>query len=291
MSAAGVSSRRAAEELIRAGRVSVNGEVVRELGRRADPARDAIAVDGERVRASAPRTVALHKPRGVVSTLSDPQGRPTVRDLVADVPERVYPVGRLDLQSSGLVLLTNDGLLAARLQHPRYGVARVYQVKVQGSPDQQALLRLRRGVRLDDGPAAASRVRVLESRATKTWIEIELREGRWREVRRMCDGIGHPVDKLVRVRIGPIELGALPAGRWRLLSKRELTALYEAAGLTSAPGAPGEAAAARGRHGPRDSTRGFPRAGSRPRARRGEPPPRREGPGTPPNRRRRRRRP
>lgn len=253
-----MASRRGAEALIQTGRVSVNGQVVTELGGRADPVHDEIAVDGERVRVRAPCTVALHKPRGVVTTLSDPQGRPTVSELVADAGERVYPIGRLDLQSSGLVLLTNDGRLAAGLQHPRYGVPRVYHVKVQGTPSPQTLLRLRRGVRLDDGRAAASRVRVLETRATKTWLELELREGRWREVRRLCDALGHPVDKLMRVRVGPIALGTLPVGAWRALAPRELAALYEAAGLTW-PGAAGRPGGApeRGRRG-RDRRRGTP---------------------------------
>jgi 23S rRNA pseudouridine2605 synthase len=262
-----VASRRAAEALIQSGRVSVNGRVVTALGEKADPQTDVIAVDGERVRVRAPYTIALHKPRGVVTTLRDPEGRPTVSELVADASERVYPIGRLDLQSSGLVLLTNDGQLAAGLQHPRYGVPRVYHVKVQGVPSGEALLRFRRGVRLEDGRAAASRVRVLESRATKTWLEIEMREGRWREVRRMCDALGHPVDKLMRVRVGSVALGALPVGAWRLLDAHELTALYEAVGL-SWPGAAGAAKApARGRRGrgTRPGTRPTPPEKARPR--------------------------
>lgn len=267
-----MASRRAAEDLIRTGRVSVNGAVVRELGQRADPAHDVISVDGERVRSHTPCTLALHKPRGVVSTLRDPQGRPTVRDLVAEVDARVYPIGRLDLQSSGLLLLTNDGRLAAGLQHPRQAVARVYHVKVHGAPSGETLLRLRRGVRLEDGKAAATRVRVLEARPTKAWIEIELQEGRWREVRRMCDAVGHPVDKLVRVRVGPIALGSLPVGRWRALSAREMTALYEAAGISDAPeataGATRSRRARRGSDTP-GSTREPPRAPGPSRARHG----------------------
>jgi len=271
-----VASRRAAEELIRSGRVSVNGAVVRTLGERADAGHDEIAVDGERVRVRAPHTVALHKPRGVVTTLHDPQGRPTVSDLVTDVGERVYPIGRLDLQSSGLVLLTNDGQLAAGLQHPRRGVARVYHVKVQGTPSAATLLRLRRGVRLDDGVAAVSRARVLESRATKTWLELELGEGRWREVRRLCDAVGHPVDKLMRVRVGPIALGKLPVGTWRALAPAELKALYDAAGLSwAAVGPPGAATPERGRRGRGrpDSTSAYPPARARTRGARTAPPP------------------
>jgi 23S rRNA pseudouridine2605 synthase len=249
--------------------VSVNGRIVTALGERADPAHDEIAVDGERVRMRAPCTVALHKPRGVVSTLSDPEGRPTVSELVADAAERVYPIGRLDLQSSGLLLLTNDGQLAAGLQHPRHGVSRVYHVKVQGTPSPDTLLRLRRGVRLGDGRAAARRARVLETRATKTWLELELGEGRWREVRRLCDAIGHPVDKLTRVRFGPIALGTLPVGAWRTLGPRELTALYEAAGLTWSGAAEAPETARKGREGRargrRDGRPGGPRRGGPPR--------------------------
>jgi 23S rRNA pseudouridine2605 synthase len=271
-----VASRRAAEELIRAGRVSVNGIVVCELGERADAGQDEIMLDGERVRVRAPRTVALHKPRGVVTTLRDPQGRPTVSELVADVGERVYPIGRLDLQSSGLVLLTNDGQLAAGLQHPRQGVPRVYHVKVQGVPSAETLLRLRRGVRLEDGRAAVSRARVLESRATKTWLELELREGRWREVRRLCDAVGHPVDKLMRVRVGPIALDDLPVGMWRPLEPVELKALYAAAGLSwTGVVPPGAGAPGRGRRerDTRDSTSASPRSGARKRGARSGPPP------------------
>lgn len=270
-----MASRRAAEELILAGRVSVNGAVVRELGCRADATRDQITVDGERIGTHTPKTVALHKPRGVVTTLRDPQGRPTVSDLVADVGMRVYPIGRLDLQSSGLLLLTNDGELAAGLQHPRHGVPRVYHVKVQGCPSSETLLRLRRGVRLGDGRAAVSRVRVLEARSTKTWIEIELREGRWREVRRLCDAVGHPVDKLIRVRVGPIALGTLPIGGWRALSPVELKALYQAAGLTPATGPSSGGRRGRGRRGRgrRRSTRESPSAVAPSRARRTAAPP------------------
>lgn len=259
-----MASRRAAEVLIETGRVTVNGKVVSELGARADPLTDVIAVDGERVRPRAPYTIALHKPRGVVTTLRDPEGRPTVSELVADARERVYPIGRLDLQSSGLVLLTNDGRLAAAVQHPRYAVPRVYHVKVQGVPSGETLLRLRRGVRLADGRAAASRVRVLETRATKTWLEVEMREGRWREVRRMCDALGHPVDKLVRVRVGPIALGTLPVGAWRVLSAKEVAALYEAVGLTP-PGAAAAAARPRRGRGTRADTRRHPPGRARPR--------------------------
>lgn len=232
-----MASRRAAEALIRAGRVTVNGAVVTALGSRADPVRDAIAVDGERLPPAAPaRTVLLHKPRGVVTTLADPEGRPTVRDLLPPGAPRLFPVGRLDVNSTGLVLLTNDGRLAARLMHPRHEVVRVYQAKVRGQPDEAALNRLRRGVRLEDGKTAPAKVRVLERLPTKTWLEVTVHEGRTHLVRRMCDAVGHPVEKLARVRIGPLALGDLPAGAWRELLPREQRALAEAAGLSGGRG-------------------------------------------------------
>jgi 23S rRNA pseudouridine2605 synthase len=237
LSAAGVASRRHAEALITAGRVAVNGRVVRELGTRADPRRDVVTLDGERLQIRGPRrTIALHKPRGVVSTMADPQGRPTVRDLVRAVPERVYPVGRLDLQTSGLLLLTNDGTLAARLLAAEQGVERVYHVKVDGRPDGRTLARLRRGVRLDAGVPVAADVRVLRELPTKTWLEVRVRRGQWHVVRRLCEAVGHRVDKLVRVAFGPVTLGALPPGAFRDLSRAELAALHGAAGLTRASG-------------------------------------------------------
>jgi 23S rRNA pseudouridine2605 synthase len=258
-----VSSRRGAEDLIRAGRVGVNGTVVRELGTRADPARDVITVDGERIaRRPRRRTIALHKPRGVVSTLSDPEGRPTVRALVAELGERVYPIGRLDLQSTGLLLLTNDGALAEGLMHPARQVERVYHVKVHGSPGGRELGRLRRGVRLDEGRVVPTRVRRLKALPHKTWLEIGLREGRKHVVRRLCAVLGLPVDKLVRVRLGPVRLGELAPGAWRELTSTEMGVLERAAGITSREcGAAARAAGSRG-SGTRSRTR--PRRPERP---------------------------
>ena len=233
LSAAGVASRRHAEELIVAGRVTVNGRVVRELGTRADPRRDVVAVDGERLMVSGPRrTILLHKPRGVVSTMADPEGRPTVRDLVRGLPERLYPVGRLDLQTSGLLLMTNDGTLAARLLAGEQGVERVYEVKVDGRPQQHMLDRLRRGVRLDVGAPVVAGVRILRALPTKTWLEMRIRRGHWHVVRRLCEAVGLRVDKLVRVAFGPVALGALEPGAFRDASRGELAALRQAAGLT-----------------------------------------------------------
>lgn len=236
LSAAGIASRRRAEELISAGRVAVNGRVVHELGAKADPERDRIEVDGERLAPpGARRTIVLHKPRGIVSAMSDPEGRPTVAALVRDAGERLYPVGRLDVNTSGLLLLTNDGALAAGLLDPERAVPRVYHAKVRGTPDEAALTRLRRGVHLPPPRArrtAPAKVRLLQALPTKSWIELTVREGHWRVVRRMCDAVGHPVEKLARVRFGPIALGDLPPGAWRDLSPRELAALRAAAGLS-----------------------------------------------------------
>lgn len=232
LSAAGITSRRRAEALIVAGRVTVNGRTVTELGTRADAERDVVTVDGERVTSGGPRrTIALHKPRGVVSTLDDPEGRATVAVLLAGLP-RLYPIGRLDLNTSGLLLLTNDGTLAAGLLHPRREVPRVYRAKVRGSVSDDALKRMRRGVRLEDGKTAPARVTVVERLPTKTWLELTVYEGRWHLVRRLCDAVGNPVEKLVRVRVGPIGLGTLPPGAWRELGARDLAPLRAAAGLS-----------------------------------------------------------
>jgi len=278
LSAAGVVSRRAAEALIRAGRVTVNGERVTQLGARADPGRDTIAVDGEVLRPTAPRrTIVLHKPRGVVTTLADPRGRPTVRDLLRELPARLYPVGRLDLQTSGLLLLTNDGALAAGLMHPRRRVPRVYHAKVRGAPSPAALRRLLSGVRLEDGPGAVAAAHVLARLPTKTWLVLTVREGRHHLVRRLCAAIGHPVEKLVRVRLGPLRLGALPPGAWRDLAPAELAALRAAAGLkpettegqAPAPRAPGRRARTSSPPRERRPPGAAPRAGAGPAGTRG----------------------
>lgn len=256
LSAAGVASRRHAEALMAAGRVAVNGRVVRELGTRADPRRDVVTVDGERLDvARTRRTILLHKPRGVVSTMSDPEGRPTVRDLVRGLPERLYPIGRLDMQTSGLLLLTNDGTLAARLLAGEQAVERVYHVKVDGRPGPRTIERLRRGVRIGPGTPVTAGVRVLHELPTKTWLEVRVRRGQWHVVRRLCEAVGHRVDKLERVAFGPIELGTLPPGAFRDATRAELAALRAAAGLTPAShGAASTGAALRG-DGPRSGTR------------------------------------
>ena len=227
LSRAGVASRRAAEKLMLEGRVSVNGHTIRELGTKADAAVDDIRVDGRRIRAAERhRYVLLNKPRGYVSTRSDPQRRPTVLDLVG-VREHVYPVGRLDFDSEGLLILTNDGDLAARLTHPRHGVARVYEVDVAGVPDERDLQRLARGVVIDGHRTAPADVVALGSArdGRRATLRVTIREGRNRQVRKMCDAIGHPVDQLKRIAIGPIRDKRLRPGQWRELTDEEVARL------------------------------------------------------------------
>jgi pseudouridine synthase len=231
---AGLASRREAEQWILEGRVTVNGAVVREMGARADPAKDSVKVDGKRVKhAGALLYFALHKPPGVVTTLNDPQRRPDLTQLLRGLGEkkRVYPVGRLDFNSSGLLLLTNDGELAQRLMHPRFGVTKVYHVKLSSCPGAEDLARLRKGIRLEDGMTAPARVRVLQKLRKNAWVEIELREGRKREVRRMFMALGFFVEKLVRVRVGAVALGRLALGEVRPLSPSEVAQLKHSVGL------------------------------------------------------------
>lgn len=222
----GVASRRACEALIAQGRVTVGGQVVR------DPARDVgendeIVVDGRPLSGlEAPAVYALNKPVGVLSTASDPHGRPTVVEMISQESRRLYPVGRLDLDSEGLLLLTNDGQLAHMLTHPRFEVAKTYRVWVAGGPvGEQALRALRDGVVLEDGPTAPAQVVAL----ARDRLEITIREGRNRQVRRMCEAVGHPVRRLARVSFGPLQLGDLALGSHRQLQEREIQALREAA--------------------------------------------------------------
>lgn len=227
---AGLGSRRTCEDLIAAGRVEVDGVRTTALGVRVDPATAVVHVDGTRVQLDPTKvTVALNKPLGVVSTMSDPQGRPTVGELVADRPERLFHVGRLDADSEGLLLLTNDGELGNRLAHPRYEVAKTYLVTVSGEGFfPRHAKTLRSGVELDDGPARMDSVRVVDSVPGATMLEVVLHEGRNRIVRRMLDAVGFPVTRLVRTRIGPVTLGTLRAGRTRVLGRTELGALMRA---------------------------------------------------------------
>lgn len=223
---AGVASRRGSEDRIREGRVTVNGRVVLEPGTLVDPCRDHIKVDGRLVRLSfAPVYILLNKPRGFVSTVRDPQGRPTVLDLIKGVKGRLFPVGRLDYETEGLLLLTNDGGMAYRLLHPRYGISRVYLVKVRGIPTKEELALLRRGTRLKGGKTARAEVTLLRALKSNAWLRIVLREGRHREVRQMCEAIGHPAMNLRRVAFGPLTLGDLPIGRARPLTDQEVRGL------------------------------------------------------------------
>ncbi|HEX4901834.1 MAG TPA: pseudouridine synthase [Acidimicrobiales bacterium] len=227
---AGIGSRRVVEELIEQGRVRVNGEVA-ELGRRADPDVDAIEVDGALVGVR-PDTVwyLLNKPAGVVTTAADPQGRPTVVQLVPEEP-RVFPVGRLDAETEGLLLLTNDGDVTHRLTHPSHGVEKEYLAHVEGNPSRGVLRRLREGVDLDDGRTAPAKA----SLVAPDVVRLTIHEGRNRQVRRMCEAVGHPVLRLVRVRIGPLTDDRLGPGEWRPLRQDEVRALERAAGPAPRP--------------------------------------------------------
>lgn len=221
---AGVASRRAAERAIQEGRVSVNGQVVSEPGSKADAARDEIKVDGKRLRpAAAPAYFLLYKPKGVVTTRHDPEGRMTVMDLVPRVAG-LFPVGRLDVSTEGLILMTNDGAFAERVSHPRYEVPRVYHAKVRGLPEPAALERLRRGVRVLGEPLAADQVRVIEG-GNNSWLEVTLHEGKHHEVRRLLEAVGHKVSKLKRVGIGFLTTHGLKPGAFRELTPREVRRL------------------------------------------------------------------
>lgn len=253
---AGIASRRGAERLIQSGRVRVNGEPVIQLGAQADPERDRINVDGCEIgRAEPKRYVLLHKPAGYLTTREDPRGRQRVFDLLPDLGVRLHSVGRLDYDAEGLLLLTNDGDLTYRLTHPRHAVPRVYHVWVDGRADGAVLAALRHGVVLEDGPARAEEVLVLSGFAGgrapggegiaragrrpvgQTWLALTLREGRYREVKRLCRAVGLRVRRLVRVAYGPLRLGRLAPGAWRELTPGELAALRGAGDRAAAPDA------------------------------------------------------
>jgi 23S rRNA pseudouridine2605 synthase len=228
---AGVSSRREAEAMIREGRVTLNGRVVEELGTRADPDRDHIKVDGKLITKAEPhRYILLYKPKEVMTTVEDPQGRRTVIDLVRGIRERIYPVGRLDFHSEGLVLLTNDGELAFKVSHPTHGSVKTYSVKVRGVPEERLVDKLRRGITIDGKrtlPCDIERMHTTGKRDDEgnSWFEVKLREGRTQQIRKMFQAVGHPVSKLRRVAIGPISDPKLTPGVWRELTKQEVKML------------------------------------------------------------------
>lgn len=232
LAAAGLGSRRACEELISAGRVEVDGRVIREQGVRVDPATANIRVDGERVvTRSDIVVVAVNKPRGMLSAMSDDRGRPCLGDLVAGRAQRLFHIGRLDADTEGLILLTNDGELANRLAHPSYGVAKTYVATVPGPLARGVGRTLTAGVELDDGPARVDSFRVIQSVPGQVLVEVVLHEGRNHIVRRLLDSVGHPVSALVRTQVGPIRLGSQRPGTVRTLSTGEVRAIYTEAGL------------------------------------------------------------
>ncbi len=232
MAEAGVASRRACEEMIRQGRVTVNGETA-SLGRSVEPEQDRVELDGKPVQKEQRRTVILlYKPRGVVSTSSDPEGRRTVQDYFREIPERLYNVGRLDLNSEGLLLMTNDGALANRLTHPRYGVEKTYYAVCDGKLTASEAARLTNGIELEDGMTAPARVdAVRTTQRGDTSFLITIHEGRNRQIRRMLEAVGHRTLRLKRERFGPLSLGTLAPGEWRKLSDEEIKKLENALGL------------------------------------------------------------
>jgi 23S rRNA pseudouridine2605 synthase len=240
---AGVGSRRHVEELIAAGRVTVDGRPVRELGTRVDPEAQHVTVDGQPVKLERPVYWVVNKPRGYLCTNEDPAGRPRAIDLVPHVAQRVYTVGRLDEDSEGLLLLTNDGDLAHRLMHPRFGVEKTYLVQVAGHPSRDDVAQLLQGVWLSDGHVRARRVKVVKTQGDSTWMQVVLSEGKNREIRRMLARLKHKVLRLRRIAIGPVRLDQLPRGKARKLSLAEVNALRHIAGkaggeVPQEPGAP-----------------------------------------------------
>jgi 23S rRNA pseudouridine2605 synthase len=262
MAKAGLGSRRAAEELIAAGRVRVNGNVA-NLGMKADPARDKIEVDGRPV--AAPENlvyIALYKPRGVITAAESPEGRPTVRDLVP-LPGHLYPVGRLDIDSEGLILLTNDGELANRLTHPRYGHEKEYKVLVAARPDEEQLATWRRGVVLEDGTRTLpAEVRFEAAQGKGAWLRVVLREGKKRQIREVGKTIGLPVVKIIRVRIGALQLGGLKPREWRQLTAEEVQGLK--GGLVKSVPVPGRGRAMPEKAKPKSPARNRPGKNGKP---------------------------
>ncbi len=232
LATSGVASRRKCEELMLAGEVEVDGEIVTRLGTKVDPSVAVIRVGGKRLPPVSPNVyLVLNKPRGVVSTMSDPQGRRTLGDLVAERPERLFHVGRLDTDTTGLIVLTNDGNFAQRLAHPSYEVDKTYVAEVEGEITKATLRTLLHGVVLDDGPVTVTKARVIQEAKGKSIVELVIHEGRNRIVRRLLDHVGHPVKRLTRTAIGPVRLGRLPEGELRDLTSAELGELLDSAQL------------------------------------------------------------
>lgn len=226
---AGVASRREAEKMILNGRIKVDGKVIKELGTKVDPEKNDIEVDDRSISKSEKKVYyLLNKPKGCVTTMKDPRGRLTVNDLLKDIDERVYPVGRLDYDTTGVLIITNDGELANALAHPKKEIDKYYHALVQGVPSNEALKRLRDGVQLEDGKTAPAKIRVLEIKGNKSWLEIIIHEGKNRQVKRMCEAISHKVLRLKRTRFGPLEVNDLASGKIRTLKDREIEALKKA---------------------------------------------------------------
>ena len=234
LAVAGIASRRAGDSLILAGRVCVNGRVADALGTKIDPDVDQVAVDGRLIRPAQERVYCLfNKPTGCLSTVTDPHGRRTVMEYVKNVPQRIFPVGRLDYDTEGILLFTNDGELSHALIHPRFGVDKEYEVLVRGQPTDDALQRLESGIPMYGRLTAPARVRVQAGTHDGTWLSMTVHEGRKRQIRNMCAYVGYPVRQLRRTRFGPITLGNLPSGQWRYLSIQEIQVLRQAVGMES----------------------------------------------------------
>ena len=264
LSRAGIASRRGAEKVMSEGRVTKNGETVTEMGTKADLTSDDIRVDGVRVRAPQQRVyLALNKPKGVVTTRHDPEGRTTVMELVPPVAG-LFPVGRLDVTTEGLIILTNDGAFAERVSHPRYEVPRVYQAKVRRVPSPETLARLRQGLRVEGERMAVDEVRVLEA-ANNSWLEVVLHEGKHHEVRRLLEAVGHPVAKLRRVALGPVTTRGLEPGQYRHLTEHEVRALLAGGAPRPRPrtSLPARPASARPRPAARTASARRPRPAAR----------------------------
>ncbi len=226
LSQAGVASRREADRMIEEGRVAVNGEVIQAMGHKIDEEKDRVEVDGIKVKPEKKHYyVMLNKPPGYLVSLKDSFGRPTVKDLLPTLKGRVFPVGRLDFNSEGLLLLTNDGELAFRLTHPRFEIKKVYRVRIKGTPESSDLRRLERGIILDDKKTAPARIKLLSSSSRESFLRVEIHEGRKREIRRLFDVIGHRVMDLQRMKFGSLSLGKLRKGKWRYLTRDEISRL------------------------------------------------------------------